>query len=93
MRQRQSIIKTRQQSLLHMEKALQLMNVKFSAAVSDIGRVSGMDIIRAIVNGERDPVKLASLRNRGCKKPEETFVAALTGNYKKEHMFSSEARS
>ena len=71
-----------------MEKALQLMNIKLSGALSDIASVSGMDIIRAIVKGERDPVKLASLRNQGCKKPAEAFIAALTGNFQKEHMFS-----
>ena len=87
-RQRQSIIKTKQRSLLHLEKALQLMNIKLSGALSDIGGVSGMDIIRAIVNGERDPVKLASLRNKACKKKSEDFIAALTGNFQEEHVFS-----
>jgi transposase len=87
-RQRQSIIKDRQRALLHMEKALQLMNIKLSGALSDIGSISGMDIIRAIVKGERDPVKLANLRNKSCKKPEESFIAALTGNFQKEHVFS-----
>jgi len=87
-RQRQSIIKYRQKSLLHMEKALQLMNIKLSGALSDIGGTSGMDIIRAIVKGERDPKKLATLRNKSCKKPVEEFVAALTGNFQKEHIFS-----
>jgi transposase len=87
-RQRQSIIKYRQKSLLHMEKALQLMNIKLSGALSDIGGTSGMDIIRAIVKGERDPLKLAILRNKSCKKPLEEFVAALTGNFQKEHIFS-----
>ncbi len=71
-----------------MEKALQLMNIKLSGALSDIGGISGMDIIRAIINGERDPIKLASLRNKHCKKPVEAFVEALTGNFQKEHIFS-----
>lgn len=87
-RQRQSIIKTRQRTLLHMEKALQLMNIKLSGALSDIGGISGMDIIRAIIAGEKDPIKLARLRNSNCKKPEEAFIAALTGNFQKEHIFS-----
>lgn len=71
-----------------MEKALQLMNIKLSGTLSDIGGISGMDIIRAIVQGEKDPVKLANLRNGKCKKPEEAFIAALTGNFQKEHIFS-----
>lgn len=86
-RRRQNIIKTKQVALLHMEKALQLMNVKLSFAVSDIASVSGMDIIRAIVKGEKDPVRLASMRNKLCKKPTETFVAALSGNFQEEHLF------
>ncbi len=87
-RHRHSIIKTRGRCLLHMEKALQLMNIKLSGALSDIAGVSGMDIIRAILKGERNPVKLANLRNKTCKKEEEVFVAALTGNFQKEHIFS-----
>lgn len=86
-RHRMSITKTKQIALLHMEKALQLMNLKLSTAVSEIGGVSGMDIIRAIVSGERNPAKLAALRNRGCKKPEQLFIDALTGNFQREHLF------
>jgi transposase len=69
-----------------MEK--ELMNIKLSIAVSDINGVSGMGIIRAIVNGERSPKVLASLRNKMCRQPEEVFIAALTGNYQEEHLFS-----
>ena len=87
-RQRQSIIKTRQRALLHMEKALQLMNIKLSGTLSDIGSVSGMNIIKAILKGERDPIQLASLRHSMCKKPKENFIEALTGNFQKEHIFS-----
>lgn len=87
-RQRQSDIKMRQRALLHMEKALQLMNIKLSGALSDIGGISGMDIIRAIVRGERDAAKLANLRNQRCKKSQEVFIDSLTGNFQKEHVFS-----
>ena len=87
-RQRQSVIKDRQRALLHMEKALQLMNIKLSGALSDIGGISGIDIIRAIAEGERDPEKLANLRNKACKKSQEAFIAALTGNFQREHLFS-----
>lgn len=87
-RHRMNIVKTKQKALLRIEKTLQLMNIKLSTAVSEIGGVSGMDIIRAIVKGERDPKQLAKLRNRGCKKSEEQFVAALTGNFKDEYIFS-----
>lgn len=87
-RWRQNTIKHRQIALLHIEKCLQLMNIKLSTAVSDIAGVSGMDIIRAIATGERNPVYLASLRNINCKKDEQVFVEALTGNFQEENVFS-----
>jgi hypothetical protein len=87
-RQRQNVIKTKQVALLHMEKSLQLMNIKLSVAVSDIATVSGMAIIRAIVRGEKDPAILASLRDKRCQKPTEIFIAALTGNFQEEHLFA-----
>lgn len=87
-RQRMNVIKTKQYALLHMEKALQLMNIKLSTAVSDIAGASGLAIIRAIAGGERDPHKLAAMRSTLCKKEENVFVAALTGNYQEEHVFS-----
>jgi transposase len=86
-RVRMNIVKTRQVALLHIEKTLQLMNIKLSTAVSDIAGVSGMAIIRAIAAGKKDPVMLAKLRNQACKKDESLFIAALTGNFQVEHIF------
>ena len=87
-RWRQNIIKSRQVALLHIEKSLQLMNIKLSTAVSDVAGVSGMDIIRAIADGQRDPVFLANLRSKKCKKDESLFIEALTGNFQEEHIFA-----
>jgi transposase len=87
-RMRKSIIKNRQRALLHMEKALQLMNLKLSSALSDIAGISGMAIIRAIVNGEKDPKRLVKLRNRTCRQSAKVFVDTLTGNYQDEHLFA-----
>ncbi len=86
-RHRMTLVKNKQFALNRIEKALQLMNIKLSTAVSEIGGVSGMDIIRAIAKGEKDPSKLAALRNRNCKKPEQLFIDALTGNYLEENLF------
>lgn len=88
MRHRGNIVKARQKAILQMDKSLLIMNLKLDVAVSEITSVTGMDIIRAIVAGERDPRKLAALRNRGCRKPEEFFVAALTGNFQETHLFT-----
>jgi transposase len=86
-RHRMTLVKNKQYALNRIEKALQLMNIKLSTAVSEIGGVSGVNIIRAIAKGEKDPIKLAALRNRNCKKPEQVFIDALTGNFLEENVF------
>jgi transposase len=72
----------------HMQKAMQQMNVRLSPTVTDITGVTGMAIIRAILAGERDPVKLAAWREPSCAQPEAEFIKALTGNYRDEHVFA-----
>src|SRR3989304_1758692 len=63
------------------------MNVQLSQALSDVTGDTGQAIIRAIVAGERDPQKLAALRNRNCKKSVEEIGRVLTGTWREEHLF------
>ena len=86
-RHRDNLIRYRSARIQHMQKALQMMNVKLTQVVSDITGVTGMSIIRAIVAGERDPGVLAGLRNPKCAKSEAEIAKALEGNYKPEHLF------
>jgi transposase len=86
-RHRDNLIQHRSVHIQHMQKALELMNVKLTEVVSDITGVTGLSIIRAIVDGERDPQCLASFRQSGCKKSEAQIAKALQGNYKPEHVF------
>jgi transposase len=72
----------------HMQKALEQMNLKLAHVVSDITGVTGMGIIKAILSGERDPVKLAKLRDPRCKNSEATVARALEGHYREEHLFA-----
>lgn len=71
----------------HMQKALTLMNLQLHHVVSDVTGVTGMTIIRAIVNGQRDPDVLAALRDVRCKTSTATVKAAMVGNYQPEHLF------
>jgi transposase len=88
MRHRENIVKARQKAIVQMNKSLLLMNIKLDIAVTELTGVTGINIIRAIVSGERDPKKLAVFRNIRCKKPEEIFIAALTGNFQDTHIFT-----
>ena len=88
LRHRAGLIEHRAAHILHMQKALGQMNVQLTQAVKDITGVTGLAIIRAIVAGERDPHKLAALRQPGVKKNEQEIARALTGNYRPEHLFA-----
>jgi transposase len=88
MRQRRMLIDYASDHIRHMQKALDLMNVKLHLVISDITGVSGLRIIHAILEGERDPKKLAALREPGCKNSEQTIAKALMGNYRDEHLFA-----
>ncbi len=87
MRHRQMLIESAARHLQHMQKALEQMNVQVHHAVSDIAGKTGMAIVRAIVAGNRDPKKLAKHRDPRCRASVERIAAALTGNYKSEHVF------
>jgi hypothetical protein len=87
-RHRAELIEHRAAHIQHMQKAMQQMNVRLSPTVTDITGVTGMAIIRAILAGERDPLKLAELRNPCCAQPESEFIKALTGHYRDEHVFA-----
>jgi transposase len=62
------------------------MNLKLTNVVEDITGHTGLRIIRAILAGERDPIRLASLRDRRCKRSVAEIATALDGRYRDEHL-------
>lgn len=87
-RQRQLLVRYAASHVQHMQKALEQMNVKLTEVASDITGVTGMRIIQAILQGERDGQKLAALRDRRCRETEEEYAKALTGTWHAEHLFA-----
>ena len=87
LRHRAQLIQHRSPHILQMQKALQQMNLQLHHVLSDITGLTGQQILRAIVAGERDPKVLAAFRQPGCKADEATMVKALTGNWADEHLF------
>jgi len=71
-----------------MQKSLDQMNVRLHRAVSDIDGATGMAILRAIVNGERNPEKLAELRDPRCRSSQEEIAEQLRGHWREDHLFS-----
>ena len=87
LRHRQRLVEYAASHVQHMQKALMQMNVQLHHVVSDITGVTGMAIIRAIVDGEDDAAVLAAFRDVRCKASVETIRDALTGHYRAEHTF------
>ena len=87
LRQRAMLVEYAAQHVQHMQKALTQMNVKLHHVIRDITGKTGMDITEAIVGGERDPRKLARLRDRRIKADEATIARSLRGHWREEHIF------
>lgn len=88
LRHRERLTQYRASHIQHMQKALMQMNLQLHHVVSDLTGVTGLSIVRAIVAGERDPVRLASMRDVRCKHSEATIAGALHGNYRAEHLLA-----
>ena len=58
LRQRVMLVQYASHHIQHMQKALTQMNVKLHHVISNITGKTGMDIMEAIVGGQRDPVQL-----------------------------------
>ena len=87
LRQRSMLVEYAAHHVQHMHKALTQMNIKLQNVISDITGKTGMEIIVAILRGERDPRKLAQLRDHRIKADGETIARSLYGNWKEEHIF------
>ena len=87
LRQRAMLVEHAARHVQHMQKALTQMNVKLQHVIRDITGKTGMDIIEAIVQGERSPRRLARLRDPRTKSDERTIARSLQGHWRKEHLF------
>ena len=89
-RQAKRLIEDRSRCVQHMQKALTQMNVLLDSVLADITGQTGQKILRAIIDGERDPQRLASFRHRRVKASADTIAASLEGTWREEHLFALE---
>lgn len=87
LRHRHTLIESASTYVHRMQKALVQMNLQLTLVVSDITGVTGLRILRDIVAGQRAPAHLAQHRDRRCRASTAEIAAALTGNYRQEHLF------
>ena len=74
-------------AIQRMQKALIEMNVQLSSALTDLSGVSGMAILQAILDGERDPRELAALADPHVKASKAVIAKSLQGNWRPELVF------
>lgn len=87
-RHRENILDASAKAIQHMQKSMELMNMKLTEAISDITGKSGMAIIKAVLRGERSPQKLAELADPRCKAAPDEIAASLEGTWDDEHLFA-----
>ena len=87
-RQRARLGQDLSRTIQHMQKALTEMNVQLANVISDITGKTGMQILRAIVAGERDGEVLARYRHRRIKADEAAIARSLRGTWHEEHLFA-----
>ncbi len=78
-RHRESLVQMAAAHIQHMQKALDQMNLQLHHVISDISGTTGLSIIDAILDGERNPETLAALRDPRIVASRETIARALVG--------------
>jgi transposase len=87
-RHRENLVSGAAAQVQHMQKALTQMSLHLHKVITDITGETGMRIIRAILAGERDGVKLAQLKDHRVKSGVEQIAKALEGDFRSEHLFA-----
>jgi transposase len=82
------LVRSAARHIQHVQKALTQMNLHLHHVVSDLTGVTGLAVLDAILAGERNPQKLAALRDRRIKASEATIAKALVGDFRAEHLFT-----
>ena len=89
-RQRKNLILLGSDAVRRMQKALELMNIKIHTVISDILGKTGMQMVKAIIAGERNPQILATLCDPRIKASQEEIIKSLQGIWKEEYLFMLE---
>jgi len=88
MRHRANLVSQAAAEIQHIQKASAQMNLHLHHAVSDVMGETGLRILRAILDGQRDPEVLVQLRDpQITKSSKEEMKKALRGDWRDELLF------
>jgi transposase len=86
-RQRKRLTECASTHVLRMQKALTEMNIQLRNVITEITGFSGTAIIKAIIDGERDPIVLAKFAHPHLTNRRDMIAKSLHGDYRKEHLY------
>ena len=87
LRTRKQLVREQSSHVLRVQKTLEDANIKLDSVLTDLMGKSGRAMIEALIAGETNPAKLASLADRRVKASPEEFRDALRGRVTKHHRF------
>ena len=87
LRHRANLIRYAGSHVQHLQKALTQMNLQIHNVISDLTGVTGLAILDAILAGERNPQKLAALKDHRIKASLDTIARSLHGDWRPEFLF------
>lgn len=88
LRHRDALVRGAGRCVSHLHKALTQMNVQLHHVISDLTGVTGQAILTAVLAGERDPQKLAALKDHRIKASRDVIAKSLQGDWRAEHLFT-----
>ena len=89
-RHRSSLIEESSKMVNKMQKALRMMNLRLDVVINDITGKSGMAIINAILEGEREGKALSQLTDPRIKRSRKEVADALQGHWSEELLYELE---
>lgn len=87
LRQRSMLVEEASHHIQHMQKMLNQMNLELQHVVCDVTSKTALDIMQAIISGERQARELAKLRNYRVRASEATIAKTLQGQWQAENLF------
>src|ERR1700752_294507 len=87
LRARKQLTREQTSHVQRIQKTLEEANIKLDSVISDIVGLSGRRMIEAMINGVRDPWKLAELAHHRIKATRKQLYDALHGRLTDHHRF------
>jgi transposase len=87
LRQRENLVQQAATYIQQMQKCLTEMNVQRANVISDLSGMTGMKILQAILDGERNPWKLAALADPHIQASRKEIAQSLEGHWREDGLF------